>query len=100
MYLESPPPKPEPEPDRLPLALRATALGIVAFALLGVLLFRLWALQVLHSDQFAQAAVQNQIRKSIVPAARGEVVDRNGVTMVTNQAGLQVQLNPAILPQP
>ncbi len=100
MYLESPPPKPEAEPDRLPLALRATALGIVAFVLLGVLLFRLWALQVLHSDQFAQAAVQNQIRKSVVPSARGEIVDRNGVTMVTNQAGLQVQLNPALLPQP
>ncbi|MGN6380927.1 MAG: penicillin-binding transpeptidase domain-containing protein [Gaiellales bacterium] len=100
MYLESPPPKPEPEPDRLPLALRATALGIVAAALMGVLLFRLWALQVLHSDQFAQAAAQNQVRHSVIPAARGEILDSQGIPMVINQAGLQVQLNPATLPQP
>jgi penicillin-binding protein 2 len=100
MYLESPPPRPEPEPDRLPLALRAAALGVVAAALLGILLFRLWALQVLHSDQYAVAAVDNQVRQTAVPAARGMVVDRNGHVLVSNQTGLVVQLNPATLPQP
>ncbi len=100
MYLESPPPRPEPEPDRLPLALRATALGLVVLGLFGVLLFRLWALQVLHSDQAAVAAVQNQVRMTPVPAARGLVVDRNGVPLVENTGGLVVQLNPATLPQP
>jgi penicillin-binding protein 2 len=100
MYLESPPPRPEPEPDRLPLALRATALGLVAAGLLGVLLFRLWALQVLHSDQAAVAAVQNQLRMTPLPAARGEITDRNGVALVQNKAALVVQLNPATLPKP
>jgi penicillin-binding protein 2 len=101
MYLESPPPRPEPEPDRLPLAIRAAALGVVAAALLGVLLFRLWALQVLHSDQAAVAAVNNQVRMTPIPAARGIVVDRTGrVVLVGNQTGLSVQINPANLPKP
>jgi penicillin-binding protein 2 len=100
MYLESPPPRPEPQPDRLPLALRATALGLVAVGLMGVLLFRLWALQVLHSDQAAVAAVQNQLRMTPLPAARGTVVDRNGSPLVVNKAALVVQINPATLPKP
>lgn len=100
MYLESPPPRPEPEPDRLPLALRATALGVVAAALLGVLLFRLWALQVLHSDQAAVAAVNDQVRLTAIPAARGQILDRAGRVLVSNSSGLVVQLNPATLPQP
>ena len=100
MYLESPPPRPEPEPDRLPLALRATALGVVAAGLLGVLLFRLWALQVLHSDPAAVAAVNDQVRMTAIPAARGQILDRDGRVLVSNSSGLVVQLNPATLPQP
>ena len=82
------------------MAIRATALGVVAAALLGLLLFRLWALQVLHSDQAAVAAVQNQVRMTPVPAARGVIVDRAGRLLVSNQTGLSVQINPAGLPQP
>lgn len=100
MYLESPPPRQPREPDPLPLALRAAVLGLVAAALLGVLVFRLWALQVLHSDQYAVAATQNQLRTMPLPAERGVVEDRTGVTMVDNSGTLVVQVNPATLPQP
>ena len=67
MYLQRPPSRPEPTPDPVPLALRAAALGVIAAALLGVLLFRLWALQVLHSDQYVAAAAQNSIRTLTMP---------------------------------
>jgi penicillin-binding protein 2 len=100
MFLESPPPRREPEPDPLPLALRAATLGVVAAVLLGVLLFRLWALQVLHSGQAAQAAVANQIRTTPIFPQRGTIVDRGGHTLVGNTPSLVLQINPATLPQP
>ena len=62
MYLQRPPSRPEATPDPVPLALRAATLGVIAAVLLGVLLFRLWALQVLHSDQYVAAAAQNSVR--------------------------------------
>ncbi len=82
--LESPPPRRELEPDPLPLALRAATLGLIFACLLGLLLVRLWALQILHADQYAQAASQN-IRHSVLPAQRGLILDSSGKVMVNQQ---------------
>ena len=98
--LESPPPRREIEPDPLPLALRAATLGIIAAILLGVLVTRLWALQILHADQYVQAATQQTVRYTTLPAERGMIVDANGVAMVKSSGTLGVQLNPGTLPQP
>jgi penicillin-binding protein 2 len=99
MYLQRPPSRPEPTPDPVPLALRAATLGVVAAVLLGVLLFRLWALQVLHSDQYVAAAAQNSIRTLTMPSPRGEILDRNGNVLVSNTATLAVQVDAARLPE-
>jgi penicillin-binding protein 2 len=98
MYLQSPPPRPEPEPDPNQLVLRAAALGVFALLLFGVLVFRLWALQVLQSDQYATAAQQNDVRSVPLPAPRGKIVDRTGVVMVENTQGTLTQVDPAGLP--
>jgi len=99
MYLQRPPSRPEPAPDPVPLAIRAATLGVIAAALLGILLFRLWALQVLHSDQYVAAAAQNSIRTFQMPAPRGQILDRNGNVLVSNQASIAVQVDAARLPQ-
>ena len=98
MFLESPPPRSEPAPDPLPLAIRAAALGIIAAALLVVLLFRLWALQVLHAGQYSAAAVQSQVRTAVVPARRGDIVDRHGNVLVSSTTAIAVQVNSATFP--
>ena len=98
MFLESPPPRSEPAPDPLPLAIRAAALGIIAAALLVVLLFRLWALQVLHAGQYSTAAVQSQVRTAVVPARRGDIVDRHGNILVSSRTAIAVQVNSATFP--
>ena len=98
MFLESPPPRSEPAPDPLPLAIRAAALGIIAAALLVVLLFRLWALQVLHAGQYSTAAVQSQVRTAVVPARRGDIVDRHGNVLVSSRTAIAVQVNSATFP--
>src|SRR5689334_13517452 len=99
MYLQRPPSRPEPTPDPVPLALRAAALGVIAAALLGVLLFRLWALQVLHSDQYVAAAAQNSIRTLTMPSPRGQILDRNGNVLVSNTTSIAVQIDAARLPE-
>jgi penicillin-binding protein 2 len=100
MFLQRPPSRPEPTPDPVPLALRAATLGVIAAVLLGVLLFRLWALQVLHSDQYVAAAAQNSVRTIDVAPPRGEILDRTGRVLVGNAAGIAVQVDAARLPQP
>jgi penicillin-binding protein 2 len=98
MYLQRPPSRPEPSPDPVPLAIRAATLGVIAAALLGVLLFRLWALQVLHSDQYTAAAAQNSIRTLDLPSARGEILDRDGRVVVGNTATIAVQADVSRMP--
>jgi penicillin-binding protein 2 len=98
VFIESPPPRSEPAPDPLPLAIRAAALGIIAAALLVVLLFRLWALQVLHAGQYSTAAVQSQVRTAVVPARRGDIVDRHGNVLVSSRTAIAVQVNSATFP--
>ncbi len=98
MYVQSPPPRPEQQPDRNQLVIRAAALGVLAAVLFGVLLFRLWALQVLHSDHYVAQATQNDVRTLSLPAPRGEIVDRTGAPLVTNSSRVLAQVNPAGLP--
>ena len=100
MYLQRPPSRPEAAPDPVPLALRAATLGVIAAVLLGILLFRLWALQVLHSDQYVAAAAQNSVRTIVVPSPRGDILDRNGNLIVSNTAGLAVQVDASRMSQP
>ena len=97
MLLQPPQPRREPEPDGTKLALRAATLGIVALVLFGVLVFRLWALQVLRSAEYvAQANVQNT-REIPIPPQRGDIVDRNGVTLVENTSAVVLQVDPSTI---
>src|SRR5690242_5585656 len=100
MYLQRPPSRPEATPDPVPLAIRAATLGVIAAVLLGVLLFRLWALQVLHSDQYTAAAAQNSVRTIDLPSPRGQILDRAGRVIVSNDTAIAVQADVARMAPP
>jgi penicillin-binding protein 2 len=89
------------EPFRLTpqLALRIAILGGIALAVFGVLLFRLWALQVLSGPRYLDAARNNQLRSVPHEAQRGAILDSQGRTIVGNRAGTAVQLWTADLPR-
>jgi penicillin-binding protein 2 len=76
------------------VGIRVGVLLMVAFALFGVLAFRLWYLQVLSGDQYVAKAMNNQTREVNVEAPRGVIYDRNGKILVENRAGLDVGLLP------
>jgi penicillin-binding protein 2 len=80
------------------LALRVAILGGITLTLLAVIFFRLWYLQVLSGDKYRAQANDNRVRDIVVPAPRGNVVDRNGNTLVDNRVSIAVQIETRKLP--
>jgi penicillin-binding protein 2 len=80
------------------LAVRVAVLGGMAFVLFAIIFFRLWFLQVLSGDDYVSQARDNRVRKIKIEAPRGNVVDRNGKTLVKTRAAPVVQLLPTAIP--
>src|SRR3954470_12549979 len=80
------------------LARRVAILGGFAFVLFAALFFRLWFLQVLSGEDYVSQAAQNRVRKIRIEAPRGDIVDRNGKTMVKTRQAAVVQVLPSQLP--
>jgi penicillin-binding protein 2 len=95
MYLDN-----ERRPTLTPqLAVRVAIIGGVALVAFAVVFFRLWYLQVLSGDKYRAEANNNRIREIKVQAPRGEIVDREGRTLVDNRTGLAVKVTPGKLPR-
>ncbi|MBA2439169.1 MAG: hypothetical protein H0V50_00660, partial [Thermoleophilaceae bacterium] len=95
MYLDSDSRRPSLTPQ---LALRVAMVSGVALVAFALIFFRLWYLQVLSGDKYKAEAKQNQVRKIIVRAPRGEIVDREGRVLVDNRVGLAIKVSPKGLP--
>jgi len=94
---------PSPIEDRRPpitpqLALRVAMLGGVTFVLFAVIFFRLWFLQVLTGDDYVSQARENRVRKVKIEAPRGNIIDRDGKTLVKTRAAPVVQILPTSVP--
>jgi penicillin-binding protein 2 len=81
------------------LALRVGVLSLLALAVFAVLLFRLWALQVLSGTHYLTEAQNNQVRTIRIEAPRGTIVDEKGRPLVTNAPGTIVRIWPQDLPK-
>jgi penicillin-binding protein 2 len=93
-----------PEEEEARPNLRLRIVGVVVLLLFGVLVLRLWTLQVVEGKSFAAAVTRNQVRVVSVAAPRGEIVDRNGTVLVSNVPQEEILLsraeatqNPAIV---
>jgi penicillin-binding protein 2 len=82
---------PEEEESRPNLRLRIV--GVVVLLLFGVLVLRLWTLQVVEGKTYAAAVTRNQVRVVSVAAPRGDIVDRNGTVLVSNQPEQEILLS-------
>ncbi len=81
------------------LAFRVAVLGGIAFLMFSVIFFRLWYLQVLSGDRYVAEANDNRVRDIKVQAPRGQIVDREGRSLVDNRTALAVKVTPAELPK-
>jgi penicillin-binding protein 2 len=80
------------------MALRVAAFGVGAFVLFAIVFFRLWYLQVLDGDKYLAQARENRVRTERIQAPRGQIVDRNGLTLVDNRKATVVSLDPRSIP--
>jgi penicillin-binding protein 2 len=80
------------------LALRVAILAAIAFGVFGILLLRLWSLQILSGTHYLDQARDNQLRTVRTEAPRGPILDRYGRVLVTNAPGTAIDLWPADLP--
>ncbi len=78
---------------------RVSVLGVAMLVIFAVLLLRLWALQVLAGTKYVDQAAANSFRTVRVQAPRGEILDRNGVPLVTNAPATAILLWPGDLPK-
>jgi penicillin-binding protein 2 len=76
------------------IAVRIAILGGIAMVLLGILLVRLWFLQVIAGEQYAERAEGNRLRTVVSEAPRGNIVDRNGTALVKNTIGENLVAQP------
>ena len=69
---------------------RLQGLDIFCGSILGLLFTRLWTMQLVSVDEYAQQAELNRTRTISTAASRGRILDRNGVELVTNRPSLVV----------
>ena len=75
--------------------LRALVAGALILACFGILVFRLWVLQVDRHERLAARADSNRIAVVPIPPRRGEIVDRNGEVLARNLLSYTLEVIPA-----
>ena len=79
------------------MAARLTRLTQVLLVLLGILSARLVQLQVLMGSRYSRLSDRNRIRKLVLPAPRGRILDRNGVLLADTRPSFTVSVVPTEL---
>jgi len=72
---------------------RLEIIRYLAIAIFVLLVGRLWILQVMKSEVFADQAEQNRTRILPIPARRGTIFDRKGRILVTSQSSYNIVLS-------
>ena len=77
---------------------RSLFAGALIALLTVVLLARLFVLQVLRHDYYAELSQGNRVRTEPIPAVRGLILDRNAEVIADNQPAYQLELVPEEVP--
>lgn len=64
---------------------RALVLGACKTTLLVGLFSRMFYLQIISNKKFTKLAEKNRIRSELIPALRGKILDRNNITLASNE---------------
>ncbi len=76
---------------------RLLGLGVVSASVVGVLLARLWSMQLVSNEEYSKQAEQNRTRTISLAAQRGRILDRNGNEIVGNRPSLTVVSKPSVV---
>ncbi|MDP9066247.1 MAG: penicillin-binding protein 2 [Pseudomonadota bacterium] len=73
-------------------AVRSVIAGLIAASLLMLVGSRLFYLQVVRHDYYANLSQGNRIRTEPIPPSRGLILDRHGVVLADNLPAFQIEL--------
>jgi len=71
---------------------RLRAIGAIIAGGFLVLLIALWSVQVMHGKHYDSKQEAQSLRRIRIPAARGEIVDRNGIVLANNRPSYDVAI--------
>ena len=71
---------------------RVLSTGLVVVFFVAIILLRLWFLQIHKGEEYKSRAENNRVRIREVAPPRGDILDRNGKELVTNQPSFNVVL--------
>ena len=74
---------------------RSTLIGIVIFAVFGILLVRILLIQTVDFEKYQQKVIEQMTTESPVPAKRGKIYDKNGNILATNITTYKVFVSPS-----
>lgn len=74
---------------------RSRAAQFCVMAVIALLGFQLFQLQVVEGEQYALTARHNRLRELPIPAPRGTIYDRTGRVVAENVPGYKIQLMPS-----
>jgi penicillin-binding protein 2 len=77
---------------------RSLIAGVLMFLLTLTLLSRLYILQVVRHEYYADLSQGNRVRTEPIPASRGLILDRNGAVLVDNEPAYQLELTREQVP--
>jgi penicillin-binding protein 2 len=78
--------------------MRSFVAGVLIVVLTFVLIGRLYLLQVVRHDYYAELSQGNRVRTEPIPASRGLILDRNGAVLVDNEPAYQLELTREQVP--
>lgn len=84
--------------DKIP-SVKLASVQYIILLIIGILVVRLWNLQVRGSEKYSNLAEQNRIRKVPILAPRGKIYDREGRILVDNYPSVSALLIREQLPK-
>jgi penicillin-binding protein 2 len=78
---------------------RLTAIGVVFLSLFGILVLRLWYLQVTTVQESLRTAESQQLLTVTIEAPRGNIYDANGTVMAGTRAALGIVIDGRLVPE-
>ena len=74
------------------LTSRVTVMVLIAFALAGILLYRLIQLQIVRGEEYLNNFILESRKTREIAAARGKILDRNGKVLAYNELAYSVKI--------
>ena len=78
---------------------RLFIISALIFLTFGVLVLRLWQLQIIHNEKYNTLSENNRIRVLPVKSPRGYIRDRNGELLVENRPEFRLNMIPDEVPE-